>query len=210
MVSVGMVAYRNGGQDFATDYAKSILLWEPSAQVVMVDSNSTPPYRKNKRYKVIRMLYAENERYNYAKSLNTLINNMDGDWLVYGNDDVLCTGSFIEEVEALDRRAVYGVDLAINRNLISGIPIYHIYGWIVIMHRSIIDKVGWYDEGFTGGNLDDVDYGFRAAQKLVAVNRVDLPFIHLDSMRRKTAGGFRVDALANRKKFLRKHGYING
>lgn len=205
-----MVAYRNEGIDYASDYALSILEYEPGIKITMLDSGSNPPYRKTKGFDVIRMKYDEGEYYNYAKCLNALIKNMDEGWLVYGNDDILCTGPFVDIVEGLDKRALYGIDLAINTNLISGVPIHHIYGWIVIMHRDLIDKIGWYDEGFVGGNLDDVDYGFRAVQNLVPVNEVKLPFVHLDSQRRKSAPGYKGDAERNRKHFLRKHGYING
>ena len=135
---------------------------------------------------------------------------MDGDWLIYGNDDVLCTGPFVDIVEGLDKRVLYGIDLAVNSYIIPGVPIYYITGWIVVMHRDLLKKIGWYDEGFAGGNMEDVDYGYRAVQKLVPVNQVKLPFIHLDSQRRKLAGEYRKNALDNRKYFLQKYGRSNG
>ena len=73
MVSVGMVAYRNDGQDYASDYARSVLEHEPGVCITLLDSGSNPPYRKTKSYDVVKMRYAEGEQYNYAKCLNALL-----------------------------------------------------------------------------------------------------------------------------------------
>ena len=210
MVSIGMVAYRNEGQDYASDYARSILEHEPGVKITMLDSGSNPPYRKTKGFDVVRMKYPEGEQYNYAKCLNALIKNMTGDWLIYGNDDVLCTGKFVDVVEGLDKKVLWGVDLAENRYLLPGVPIYYVTGWLVVMHRNLLEKIGWYDENLAGGNMEDIDYSYRAVQSLVPVNEVKLPFVHLNSLRRKTAEGYRANALDNRKYFLQKNGRVNG
>jgi len=202
MVSIGIVAYR-GDHDYATPYAESILKHEPGAQVIMVDSESDPPYEQDNRWQVVRVDY-NGAGYNYAKCCNAALDAMVGDWLILSNDDVLCEGQFAHYIEGLKTKYMYGVKLFQNKSMIPGKEMPQVDGWLMLMHRSLYNRVGRFDQGFPQWGVDS-EYCYRADDMGYMMRIANIPFVHLESQRRTKTDDWHKAGMEAIKYFKRKH-----
>ena len=168
--------------DYASDYIASVLRYEPDTEIVLVDCNSKPPYPHHELYNLVRVP----PPLNIAKCMNAGIREAKGDWLLFGNDDVLCKGRFADYVESLDPNTLYGRDVVKKRLKFKGIPwdwYDTVYGWLTIIHRDLYDWLGALDETKQNGG-EDIEYSLRASNKGIPIAKAAVPFRHIHDHRR--------------------------
>lgn len=205
-ISLMMVANNRWG-DYAGRYMASVIANEPSwedTELVLVDSGSEPAYPESELYKLIRIEHPGH--YNYMQCLNTGLRAMTGDWLILGNDDVECTAPYTELITSLDPNGFYGKNVR-KKDLTwgAGRVITYVYGWIMVMHRSVFEKVGFFDEYYLHAGFDDIDYSWRAEQLGIPIVEVpELPFVHLDTHRRNKVHGFKMSMIRSKEHFVGK------
>ena len=176
MISLIIVA-QNKWQDYATPFIGSIYRhagWE--VEVVLVDNGSPDPYQKEQFSEVIRL--DPDENYNYMKALNAGARAASGDWLVFCNDDILCTGPFSDQINSLPKDFLYGNEIR-QKSRAWGLEFQYIYGWMLIMHRTLWEDVGPYDEYYLHAGFDDLDFSWRSQRAGYALRKLELPFTHL-------------------------------
>ena len=206
MISFIIVANSNWG-DYAIPFIDSIRINGDRQDIILVDNGSKIPYLPSNKYRLIRL--EEKAHYNYMAALNTGAKIASGEWLMFCNDDVLCTGDF-RRLEGLERVGIYGAQLRHKKNKIFGADVNYIYGWMLLMHKSIWMAVGQFDEYYLHAGFDDLDYCWRAAK--LGVKSVEVspwPFVHLADKknglhRRMTVDGYREMQARSKEYFLKK------
>lgn len=192
--------------DHASKAIASILYYEPATDCVLVDNGSDIPYLSSEFYKLVRR--AKTEHYGYTAALNEGAGQAVGDWLFFCNDDILCTGQFAEMVHSLSPKKVYGAELR-HKSKDWGLEFDYLYGWFLLMHRSLFEKVGPFEEYYLHAGFDDLDYCWRAQQAGYKLEVLKLPFLHLADHpgfvhRRMEVPGFQENMRRNKEFFLAK------
>ncbi|MBX3046989.1 MAG: hypothetical protein KF698_08345 [Anaerolineales bacterium] len=193
MTSVSVIfPYTKAFGDFAAPYTESIHNHEPEVQVVSVNTEGEADYR-------------------YTQALNQGAMLATGDWLLFSNDDILCQGEFVEMVKGLDPNKIYGMELRRKTQEEWGADVEYLYGWILLMHRSLFKAVGLFEEQYLHAGFDDIDYCWRVQQAGFGLEVIDLPFIHLADQpggehRRYTVPGYRDQMARSKEIFLAKVG----
>lgn len=206
VISFIICANSNWG-DYATPFVNSILAQGDKCEVILVDNGSKKPYPPSDKYKLVRLNPVGH--YNYTAALNAGAKKATGEWLMFCNDDVLCTGNFTY-LEGLDQVGVYGAELRHKEKEQFGADVDYIYGWALLMHRRVWMAVGEFDEYYLHAGFDDLDYCWRAAQagaKPVEVK--PWPFVHLadqknEKHRRATVEGYRENMARSKEYFLKR------
>jgi len=182
-ISIVMLAWRSAlTRDYASDYIISILRNEPNTEIILVDCNSSPPYKPQPEYKLVKVP----KPLNIARCMNEGIKAASGDWLLFGNDDVVCSGRFADYVESLDPNTLYGRDVIKKRLKFKGIPwdwYDTVYGWLTIMHRDLYTWLGELDESKPNGG-EDIEYSLRATNRGIPIRQAAVPFRHIHDHRR--------------------------
>ncbi len=165
--------------------------------------------RHERNIDVVSVFTGNKANYNYTAALNAGAKQARGEWLLFSNDDVLCQGKFAQLVEGLNRNNIYGMELRHKTKAEWGADVEYLYGWILLMHRSLLDAVGWHDEGYVMAGFDDIDYCWRAQQMGFGLQVVDLPFVHLADQpggthRRYTVDGYKEQMALSKARFLAK------
>ena len=177
-VSLIITAYRTPNlPDYTRALIDDVRKYEPDIEIILVDCNSKPPYPPGKDYKLVNV----QQPYNIGKMTNAGIKAASGDWLVISNDDVTCWDAFSHRVRGLDKSTLWGKEIAEKRIKRERYPT--VYGWLVIMHRTLYDELGAFDETNPITGLD-VDYSLRALKAGHPVGTVNVPFRHLHHHRR--------------------------
>ena len=146
-----------------------------------MDCNSKPPYKPSDDYTLVKVP----EPFNIARSLNVGYAATKGEWLLFSNDDVLCEGKFADLVRGLDKDTLYA-NAMMKRP--SGLGMYPnnrakiLYGWLMIIHRKLFNKLGPFDENSVIGI--DIEYSLRASEVRVPLVAAGLPFRHIHNHRR--------------------------
>lgn len=182
--------YTKAYGDFASPYTESLHKHEPEAQVVAVNTEAEADYR-------------------YTQALNQGAKRATGDWLLFSNDDVLCTGPFLHLLQRLSHKKIYGMELRRKTQAAWGADVTYLYGWILLMHRSLHEVVGPFEEHYLHAGFDDIDYCWRAQQAGFGLEVAELPFIHLADQpggkhRRYTVPGYKEQMARSKEFFLAK------
>ncbi len=206
-ISFVIVANSNWG-DYATPYIESVLRHEPDTEIVLVDNGSIKPYEEYDNYKLIRLEVSGH--YNYMRALNEGAKLTNGEWLIFSNDDILCWGGFRNEILDLPHRGLYGREMRTKDPAWGlGRKLKYIYGWIMLMHSSVWDEVGKFDEYYLHAGFDDIDYSWRCQCKKIPLKTIHLPFVHLADTnegyhRRMEVDGYKENMLRSKEHFLEK------
>ena len=204
MISFVICASNHSGNDLATPFVESILKYEPDSEIVLVDNGSTIPYRESENYKLLRLDYPLGS-FSYPRALNEGFKLTIGDWIAFCNDDVLCTGKFKDLINGLNRNILYANEKRYkNPSWGAGVRIDYLFGWILLMHRSLYLDVGQFDEFYNQASCDDLDYCWRAYKKGFSVDVAGLPFEHLDLHRRTQVKDFDEINQRNKAYFIEK------
>jgi GT2 family glycosyltransferase len=149
---------------------------DPGAKVIVVDNAADVPYPNAKRLdKRVCMSAAMNYGAKFARK---------ADWLVFMNNDVICTGLFQYQLASLPQDTIYGVDMLDwwGRRWLDG--------WIMAIPRPVWEAVGLFDENFVYAGFEDADYCFRALEMGYKVEAHPLPFVHKELHSRFTMPGY--------------------
>lgn len=193
MVSVIIIGI-NGWEEYTRPLVADIWNYEPDVNLRVIDNESDPPY-PNKGDHIIRL----DKRMSYAEAINTSVATVPDGWIIVLNNDVKCDGKFVDSVEALDKNVIYGM------TLYSEPTFDWLSSWIIVMHKSLFDKVGEFDTRFEVCAYEDIDYCYRAKQIGIQTKKVDLPFHHYGGKTRWSLPGYEAIRLQNRDKFEQKH-----
>jgi len=200
MISVIIPAWTDKG-DYLTPYINSIRTHEPKVEILVIDNASKKPVSPSKDYRLFRREIPMG----YASALNYGADNSRGDWLIFSNDDCLCTGSFKKLIHSLDKLTLYGAEIRHKKPAWGAdITITYVYGWIQIMHRTVFELVGRFDEYLTGFGLEDINYGWRAGEHDMPIEAISLPFKHLETHRRCETETFTDEMNEAKKYFIEK------
>jgi hypothetical protein len=205
MISLVIVANEKWG-DFATPYINSVRLAGDPLEIILVSTDGS--FTESEHYKLITM--PKEKHYNYMQALNAGAKVSNGDWFIFSNDDVLCQKPFVKQIEALDRVGLYGAEIRHKTKQKFGAEVSYIYGWQMIMHKSIYMAVGGFDEYYLHAGFDDIDFSWRAQKKGVPLYEIKpYPFIHLADQpgnrhRRAQVDGFREMQARSKEHFLEK------
>lgn len=115
-----------------------------------------------------------------AAALNHGIEQSKGDWIWVLDIDVLATGYYPIHFDDLDPDYVYGNELIKYKrvkHLATGC--YWLNGWSMAFHRSVLDRIGYFDEKFQVSGYLEVDWCIRAFNEGHECVEHDFPVVHL-------------------------------
>lgn len=170
----------NHWYDYTLPALRSILKYEHKPYVVVVDNGSDTPYPIVDGVKTI---WAKKRQY-YQVGINAALDSIASDWYLVLNNDILCMGPYQNIIQRLDPSVLWCAEI---RKTASGIN--YIVGWLYILSRQVIDKVGLFDENYDGC-WDDGDYTYAALDAGVEIKTVNLPFVHLETRTRREIPGY--------------------
>lgn len=149
---------------------QSVKKHEPDADIVMVENAVGSPYLDGLGATIKRL----DKRVCMSAAMNAGAQVVKSDWLIFANNDIICTAPYIEKVEALNEGSIYGVDMLNwwGRSWLDG--------WVMAIPRGIWEKVGLFDENFLYAGFEDADYCFRVLAAGYGVEAIDLPFVHTE------------------------------
>lgn len=154
----------------------SVKQHEPAGRLIIVDNCAETPYPKAKRTdKRVSVSAAMNMGARYAQAV---------DWLVFMNNDVICTGPYLELLSKLSPDTIYGVDM------LDWWGKRWLDGWVMAIPRRVWIDVGLWDENFIYAGFEDADYCFRALEMGYQVKTAPLPFVHKELHSRFTMPGY--------------------
>jgi len=161
--------------DYFTPLIGSIRCHEPKVKIIVIDNASPNKYPVGD-YDLIRF----DEKRSWSQMLNAGAEAVDDGWLMMLNDDVLCTGTFVETVEALKKNIIYTRDIRYKpSNWGTGKKLAYLHGWLMLMQKRVFGDVGGFDENYPASGVDDIDFSWTAQKKGYKLQAVKLPFIHI-------------------------------
>ena len=196
-VSVIIAAF-NQWEEYTKPLIKSIWKYEPKVEIVVVDSDSQPPY-PDLSYVV------KTGNISYGEAINVGVKNSNGDWILSLNNDVLCEGPFVEYIEGLNPDSIYG------RQIIEEMGYRWLGNWLALIPRGVWNAVGGFDPNFKKCGFEDADFCVRA--KLfnnIDTKPVDLPFHHFWGKTRWQDPQYPRIRQENIEYFEKKHGFRLG
>ena len=199
LIAVGIDAY----QKYSAAFLRSIFQHEPAARVVLVDNHAPDIYPSEYPGVVVtrtdnRLSMAAACNYGAYAALKTWPR---AKWLMFGNNDLLCTAPFVEQVEALQPSAVYGPVLLSGGDWGGS----WLDGWLMAIPRKVWKAVGEFDEAFLGAGFEDADYCLRAQEHGYPSQVAPLPFEHLEAHSRYNTPDFWAKRRDNAER-LKKYG----
>ncbi len=206
-----IIPTNNNWGDYVNPYIDSVIEHTKKDQririeFIVVDTGSDVPYEPSSKYRLIKM--PKEKHYNYMKALNLGASMARGDWLIFSNDDVLCEGEFYDDIKRLPRIGIYGNAIREKTLDTFGANVRYVYGWQIIMHKSVFATVGEFDEYYLHAGFDDIDYCWRASRRGMPIVKANLPFVHLADLQKKhrrvTVKGFREIMARSKEHFIKK------
>ena len=136
----------------------------PGWGIMVVDNGSEPPYPQAGTWTV------RSDNQSLSRAINAGIDMLgqDWEWAIVLNNDVVLTG--VPDISRLNPQALYGMEFCK----------FYLLGWCMAISRQLWQRVGKFDERYTGMSYEDVDYSFRVLLEGMPLHAVDLPFIHLE------------------------------
>lgn len=145
----------------------SLKEYEPDCHYLIIDNACTPAYDDPQACRL-------DKRVSFAKALNVAAETIKTGWMVMVSNDVIVTDPFVEFINTLDPKVIYGKDGN------KGYGRTWLDGWIYVMTKRTFDKVGGFDENFKAAGFEDADFCWRADAAGVKIEiEKRLPFIHL-------------------------------
>ena len=165
--------------DNTAKLVSSLQEYEPDCPYLIIDNACAPAYTDPHASRL-------DKRVSFARALNLAADMIRTGWMVMLSNDTLATDPFIDFVNTLDPKAIYGKDMNKgygNRTWLDG--------WIYVMTKKTFDKVGGFDEHFKAAGFEDADFCWRAQAAGVEVElEPRLPFIHTRKHTRYGEPGF--------------------
>jgi GT2 family glycosyltransferase len=193
-------------EEYTKPLIESIREYESNVSIVIVDNGGNYDLDQL-AYFPVRVYHLVTPLVSYASAINVGLDILvgDEDWIIVMNNDVLCTGHFVEYLSKLDTDTLYGNNIHHkSRYFIPKAP--WIDGWIYAIPNKIFTEVGDWDENFKRASFEDADYSYRAVELGYKIGKSDLPFKHLQESIRKTFDDFKQSRFDNIKYLMEKHG----
>jgi GT2 family glycosyltransferase len=112
-----------------------------------------------------------------------------GEVVVFMNNDILIHGDWltpIRQVLASEPKAVVGCSLVRRGGwnefrLGNGreVVVPYLEGWLLAVRREFLEEVGFFDEAFGKGSMEDVELCWRAVRAGYELVALSLPLVHL-------------------------------
>lgn len=167
-ICTAVVLGHNHYEKYTLPLVKSLQKYEPDLPIVIVDNDSDPPYPRTPG---AWSVWANNE--SVAKGRNAGMSEARNTWYLTLDNDVICTGSFLDIVKTFRTNKIYG-PLMKDWEVFSYLP-----GWAVFFSDMCWSAVGEWDEEFKPWGYTEVDYFYRANQLgFEQVHIKELPFNH--------------------------------
>jgi GT2 family glycosyltransferase len=133
---------------------------EHTFNILLIETDSSKKYEyEQSNVKVIQ----PGIEFNYNKFLNIGFKECKNDWVLISNNDTIYHKNFLEELfnanekdsEILSmspmddnwhRHATFNKDIKVHYGYRTS---YEVAGWSILVNRSVIDKIGGFDEQFT-------------------------------------------------------------
>jgi GT2 family glycosyltransferase len=141
---------------------------EHKFNIILVETESTKTYKYHQDNVTV---VQPNEEFNYNKYLNIGLKYCKNDWILISNNDTIYHRWFLEKMldaneqdnellsmspmdDGWHRHALFNRDFDIHYGHRTS---YEIAGWSILMHKSVLNKIGNFDEDFKFWYQDD-DY----------------------------------------------------
>lgn len=158
----------------------SVRRYEPDVPMIVIDNGAHPAYPNDERVNIVRI-----PRTSYPAAMNAGIGVAPPSiYYIVINNDVLCTGKFVEQVTEQNQLNLMGnwLNSKFGRKWIDS------WHWSIPMF--VWDTVGKFDENYEICGFEDADYCFRAEQAGFNVRQSNHPFVHLAGRIRWTLDGY--------------------
>lgn len=156
-------------KDNTLGLTRSLHEHEDKCQLTIVDNACDHAYKEG--YHIVRL----DKRVSFAAALNAAAKTVKSGWMVMISNDVIINAPFVDIVQTLDPRIIWGKDA----NKGYGGRVW-LDGWIYVMTKSIFDKVGGFDENFQYAGFEDADFCWRAQAAGITFDLApQLPLTHL-------------------------------
>lgn len=191
------------GVDYWEKYTRpaieSIQKHEPDVSIIVIDSGSDPPYPD-------LPFVMRTKRTGYAEALNIALLRALGwekftSWLLFLNNDVLCTGPFVEQIMRLSNDRLYGIETNSHAQMGEWLN-----GAVLLVSTHIFGEIGGFDEKYEGAGFEDADYSRRVLDIEMKLETLPyLPFTHLHAMTRlEVSEDYEALKERNRQYYLEK------
>jgi hypothetical protein len=112
--------------------------------------------------------YIDEDGLSYSQAINKGVKKLDPQgWFMICNNDVQITKMI--NPKKLKTDTLYGFE----RHGLRDVDVYYLVGWAYILHRSLWDDVGPFDEEFYPLYFEDVDYCLRVLDNGYKVQMLD-------------------------------------
>jgi len=172
-----------------------------ACEMVVIDNHSPTPYPDVADVKMTRLTYTAS----YPEAINLGITMAEGNWYIVINNDVLFTGyGAFHHYSKFNPACLYSNEV-LKWNY-EGLTVPYPCGWHYYFHRTVLERVGMWDQNFKSSVADDLDYGWRCWKEGIPVVKIDMPLEHLEQKHHKSRN--RDTVKANRQYFWEKHGFL--
>jgi len=199
MTPVVILVGINQWEEFTRPAIRSILSYDPGINLYVIDNASDPLYPQEEGVHIIRSL----ERVCYSRAINfgitTADSQMEPDWYVVLNNDVIATGPIREALAWMTPDTLWGNQLITHKDM------RWLGLWLFAIPREIRNEVGLFDENFEICGFDDADYCFRAAKLGFRIEKSSLPIKHHWGKTRWGIPGYEEIRLKNKAYLEAKH-----
>lgn len=199
MRAAALIIGIDGWEKYTRPLIESIQMHEPDCSIVVIDNASQEPYPEWIAVGV--PIIHRTERLCYSAAINKAAQLAGpANWYIVLSNDVLCTGPFFH-VLAESEGKVVGPLLKENQGW------QYLEGWCVCTPEAIWKALEGWDENFQVSSWEDVDFSVTVMEKgYTVVERMDLPFVHLDQRQRFTlVNNYWDSEVANVRYFRQKH-----
>jgi len=185
-------------EDSSLPMIESVRRFEPNADIILVDNAADVPYPTDAGARILRL----DKRVCMSEAMNRGAELTKADWILFANNDILCTAPFIEMVGALNKKTMYGVDI------LNWWKRRWIDGWVMAISKQVWRRVGKFDRNFIYAGFEDADYCFRVEQAGYRVEESPLPFVHKELHSRFTMPDYMARREDNIKYLCEKWGIV--
>ena len=183
----------DGWEKYTAPLIRQVQAFEPDACLVVIDNHSAEPYPIAPWiHRTPRLCYAA--AINYAKRISG-----KKDWTIVLSNDVRCKGPFAHILVNYES-TVCGPKLMMNQGF------EYVEGWCVAAPQTVWDATGGWDERFLVSSYEDVDFSVSAVERGFRLERVPLPFDHLDQRQRFFLPEYAGSEAINHAYMREKHG----
>lgn len=154
-MSVSIIIPQRGHQEKLTEpLTVQITEWHPDAEILVVDDGHGE--QESPRGIPLARI-TSNPRSGLTSAWNHGCRVSTGDFLVLLNNDVTCSGPFLEKLKERAGHGIAGVVMRPDPDL----QIYVLEGWCLGFYRQTFERLGGFDENFRL-YFSDTDFQYRA------------------------------------------------